>query len=468
MAVRIKCKFCWRAFDPARHVPVGSISELSGRGRGGLSIADPERYCDFACGHTGVVAAAYPGGPEYWSCCGGQPGQSWGCRCVVVPHSVDDSPAAVAARSALLDIPLGVPYPIAPAPHVAVMETCCYCDIRFDNALGVPLGGIEDLTGRGRDGKLAIKDETRYCDFMCEHPGDIAETYVAARKTYRYNTCCRAEAGTTWGCRCVVVPHDVGRNPRRERLLMRRNGAKRAPRTSTDLVVLELEPNSIKAPELGPDPLPPPSPPPPPPPPKTPPPKAPPKKDNKFTRIRFYPGDLGFGYDPVKGRSFRNTRDRLQERSNEFGFLIKTMPGDGACQFHAMADQLQSIEDEAITSSKMTKREYTAVKLRANVCNFIDTRDDFGNFIAADKGAYLNAMRDPRAWGDNLTLVACATIHQCNIFLLMSAANITWTQIKPFGISEEEQERVDDRPAIWLAFEQEHHYDSLYTQPRSW
>ena len=236
-----KCAYCDRRFDKSRRVGMGSMGDLDCRSRAGPVIINAQLYCDFACDHTGVISEYYPGGAQFWTCCGAQPGQTWGCRCVVLPHLEDETTGegfkeknarARDARAQALDIrPQVMALPKVDSEPEEKLD-CYYCKTKFYGSQQPSRpAGIEELKGRERDGRLAIRDDTRYCDFRCGHPGRIQETYICTlnasaippiRKTYRFYTCCRAEVGTSWGCECVVVSHFNAKNTQRDLLMANR------------------------------------------------------------------------------------------------------------------------------------------------------------------------------------------------------------------------------------------------------
>ena len=148
-------------------------------------------------------------------------------------------------------------------------------------------------------------------------------------------------------------------------------------------------------------------------------------------------------------KSARSEVARLRGRVNAFGLAIKKMKPNGACQFLAISDQL----DGAIGPDA----------LRQQVCNFISNhREVFVQSLAEpmtmDK--YLQAMREPDEWGDHITLVAAASMLGRDIKMLSSVEGMLWAIVSPhMGLPKVEPTST---APLWLAFEFERHYDSLY------
>ena len=197
------CAYCARKFDPEQSRGCGSITDLSGRGRGALSITNYARFCDFIEEHPGRESTpSVEGGVRFWTCCGGEVGYQLGCHVCVVPHSTKKNDAVrarlLASRAA----------PDPPRLEKAVEQVKChYCPVWFNKNMPRRVGGIAELDRSRHGGCSAILDTSEFCDYVLEHRGPVREVRRSPTQAYRYYACCDAEVGTTFGCRCVVLQH---------------------------------------------------------------------------------------------------------------------------------------------------------------------------------------------------------------------------------------------------------------------
>ena len=207
----VPCAYCDATFDPKGPREAGSFADLGGRARGALFIRDRAAFCDFRCGHPGQPKRGTVDGPCFMTCCGGEEGATWGCVLRVVRHSAKKPDAE---RDAALAACTYLAPPTPPPPAAPRMEECDFCGTSFDAAEDVPVGGVEQLSGRG-GGALRLADPARYCDFVCEHTGapqpickyPKAEAALREPRNTLLYACCGATIHSTYGCRCVVVPH---------------------------------------------------------------------------------------------------------------------------------------------------------------------------------------------------------------------------------------------------------------------
>ena len=204
------CVYCYRVFDPAESRGCGSVADLRGRSCGALEIADSDRFCDFIAEHPGWERASR-GGARFWTCCGTEVGTTFGCHVCVVPHTT--------LQNDPLRLRLLAPW-TAPAPPqvqdrpIERMRPCFYCHMMFNANMPRRVGGITDLD-RSRDGRcMAILDTSEFCDFVVEHPGPVCKG-----RSYAYYACCKAEVGTNFGCRCIVVQHSEKKDDYRPKVL---------------------------------------------------------------------------------------------------------------------------------------------------------------------------------------------------------------------------------------------------------
>ena len=87
-----KCHYCHMMFNINMPRRVGGITDLD-RSRECMSILNTSEFCDFLVEHPGPVrqGRSY----RYYACCSAEVGTTFGCRCIVVQHSVqvdDDRP----------------------------------------------------------------------------------------------------------------------------------------------------------------------------------------------------------------------------------------------------------------------------------------------------------------------------------------------------------------------------------------
>ena len=157
--------------------------------------------------------------------------------------------------------------------------------------------------------------------------------------------------------------------------------------------------------------------------------------------------------DPTAGVAVASEKNRLKKRARAFGLTYRKVPGDGACQFNAISDQMRGA--------------FSPSQLRAMVCDFIGAHraayDGFND--AVDEGSFdegLAKLREPYEYGNALTLTAAATMFGRDICILQSSASQLWQVVTPTPGVQPSVPGTGTRP-IWLAFTPEHHYDSLYS-----
>ena len=117
-------------------------------------------------------------------------------------------------------------------------------------------------------------------------------------------------------------------------------------------------------------------------------------------------------------------RDILAYHMLQLNRRIEKVPGDGNCQFHAVADQMSRLPD---VEPWMTDHK----ELRARAVAYLARRDTplwnrFSKIFEDDprRRAYLEEMARDTEWGDNSTLVALACILNVHITVIKDAGNI--------------------------------------------
>eukprot|EP00929_Paragymnodinium_shiwhaense_P112611 TRINITY_DN80869_c0_g1_i1.p1 TRINITY_DN80869_c0_g1~~TRINITY_DN80869_c0_g1_i1.p1 ORF type:complete len:302 (+),score=45.09 TRINITY_DN80869_c0_g1_i1:104-907(+) len=133
---------------------------------------------------------------------------------------------------------------------------------------------------------------------------------------------------------------------------------------------------------------------------------------------------------------------QLRAKLSGFGLSAKTIIGDGACQFRAVADQLYG------------DQELHALVRGAAVEQLRSQANRYAGFAVAESFTeYLQRMAQPQTWGDNLSLQALADRYNIQVCLVTTYTTNSFICLMPSG----------GRPVrqIWLGFYAEYHYTSL-------
>ncbi|KAJ8603346.1 hypothetical protein CTAYLR_004261 [Chrysophaeum taylorii] len=192
-----------------------------------------------------------------------------------------------------------------------------------------------------------------------------------------------------------------------------------------------------------------------------------------------------------------NHRDRLNRFLEELKVDECEVRVDGACQFRALAHQL--LGDESKHN-----------EIRAEVVEKLASeKEKYFGFVVGNFDNFLGRMMVSTEWGDHLTLKAAADVYQCRICIVTSYSTKPFVHVLPSGWADKQEDKeaddttqrerddllldcptchslrtpppsapsdnkeaedtrrerdddlLQDRPAIWLSFWAEVHYNSL-------
>ncbi|CAH8385638.1 unnamed protein product [Eruca vesicaria subsp. sativa] len=134
--------------------------------------------------------------------------------------------------------------------------------------------------------------------------------------------------------------------------------------------------------------------------------------------------------------------DRLRNRLEMFDFAEVKVPGDGNCQFRALADQLYKTADR----HKHVRRQIVK-QLKSSPASY-------EGYVPMEFSEYLKKMSRSGEWGDHVTLQAAADAYRMKIVVLTSFKNTCYIEILPTS--------DEPRGVIFLSFWAEVHYNSIY------
>ncbi|ESQ40231.1 hypothetical protein EUTSA_v10013954mg [Eutrema salsugineum] len=134
--------------------------------------------------------------------------------------------------------------------------------------------------------------------------------------------------------------------------------------------------------------------------------------------------------------------ERLRNRLEMFDFAEVKVPGDGNCQFRALADQLYKTADR----HKHVRRQI--------VKQLKSRPDSYEGYVPMDFSEYLKKMSRSGEWGDHVTLQAAADAYRVKIVVLTSFKNTCYIEILPTS--------QESKGVIFLSFWAEVHYNSIY------
>ncbi|CAN6846650.1 unnamed protein product [Brassica oleracea] len=134
--------------------------------------------------------------------------------------------------------------------------------------------------------------------------------------------------------------------------------------------------------------------------------------------------------------------DRLRNRLEMFDFAEVRVPGDGNCQFRALADQLYKTPDRHKHVRKQIVKQLKA------------SPDSYEGYVPMEFSDYLKKMSRSGEWGDHVTLQAAADAYRVKIVVLTSFKNTCYIEIIPTS--------QESKGVIFLSFWAEVHYNSIY------
>ncbi|CAD5330683.1 unnamed protein product [Arabidopsis thaliana] len=134
--------------------------------------------------------------------------------------------------------------------------------------------------------------------------------------------------------------------------------------------------------------------------------------------------------------------ERLRNRLEMFDFTEVKVPGDGNCQFRALADQLYKTADR----HKHVRRQI--------VKQLKSRPDSYQGYVPMDFSDYLRKMSRSGEWGDHVTLQAAADAYRVKILVLTSFKDTCYIEILPTS--------QEFKGVIFLSFWAEVHYNAIY------
>jgi hypothetical protein len=134
--------------------------------------------------------------------------------------------------------------------------------------------------------------------------------------------------------------------------------------------------------------------------------------------------------------------ERLRNRLEMFDFTEVKVPGDGNCQFRALADQLYKTADR----HKHVRRQI--------VKQLKSRPDSYQGYVPMDFSDYLRKMSRSGEWGDHVTLQAAADAYRVKIVVLTSFKDTCYIEILPTS--------QESKGVIFLSFWAEVHYNAIY------
>ncbi|CAH2074346.1 unnamed protein product [Thlaspi arvense] len=134
--------------------------------------------------------------------------------------------------------------------------------------------------------------------------------------------------------------------------------------------------------------------------------------------------------------------ERLRNRLEMFDFAEVKVPGDGNCQFRALADQLYKTADR----HKHVRRQI--------VKQLKSRPDSYEGYVPMDFSEYLKKMSRSGEWGDHVTLQAAADAYRVKIVVLTSFKNTCYIEILPTS--------QESKGVIFLSFWAEIHLQQSY------
>ena len=136
----------------------------------------------------------------------------------------------------------------------------------------------------------------------------------------------------------------------------------------------------------------------------------------------------------------------VSQRADSRGYTIRSIPGDGACLFRAVAYKLFDSEDEDPKHLELRQIVYETV---------LDDQNRYlGGYNEQQRQEYLSELKSPFGWGDHVALQILANHFGYTIVLVHDFKdNQEPILINPKGEKSNRE--------IWLGFRHENHYDAL-------
>lgn len=136
------------------------------------------------------------------------------------------------------------------------------------------------------------------------------------------------------------------------------------------------------------------------------------------------------------------------EAMNRKGYHIVEMDGDGNCLFRSVAHQIYLDED----------RHY---ELRLQCVQHLEKyADRFSSFYAGNFREYLENMKNPGVWGDDIEIKALEEMTDRPIYIYSSHSD----SIAPLVTNFDEKEIMKGVQPIILSYHGKNHYNSVYDE----
>lgn len=113
---------------------------------------------------------------------------------------------------------------------------------------------------------------------------------------------------------------------------------------------------------------------------------------------------------------------RLLSRLDFFGLRERAVDGDGNCQFRALADQMYGHQREHLTVRRLVVEQLRAAPSAYRDFVLAEPPEPGAAGASEPFDAYVSRMAQPGAWGDHVTLQACADRLGAEISLVTSFA----------------------------------------------
>lgn len=163
-----------------------------------------------------------------------------------------------------------------------------------------------------------------------------------------------------------------------------------------------------------------------------------------------------------KSSSQSQAKTRLKERLDLFGFKQEDVTGDGNCQFHAVAKQIQHNypKDTQYTASKLRSMAVEWLRKSAKWNPWKAEGSELKNFVDEDWDKYCNRMSRSGQWGDHVTLIALVESLNVGIRIISSVQGDQFmTEIDPSSKSGDNS--LGRKRVFFLGHWSEYHYVSL-------
>eukprot|EP01047_Picozoa_sp_COSAG01_P056918 COSAG01_NODE_6514_length_3626_cov_3.005954_1_plen_616_part_00 len=138
-----------------------------------------------------------------------------------------------------------------------------------------------------------------------------------------------------------------------------------------------------------------------------------------------------------------------------YGLCARDVPGDGNCQFYALAKSL--FND---ISRHAEVRAAVVEELLANPARYQRFPEDYG-FEGAeypDYDTFVADMKNDKTWGNFTTLQAAARVYGRDINLVGPSGHLTEVHHEQLTMDESTEDDEPSTPTIWLAYKDQNHY----------